>query len=166
MKAIVCVDKNWGIGKNNNLLFNLPEDMKRFREETKNKVVIMGLNTFKSLPNGPLKNRINIILDSANQPIAGAIVVPSLYELSLKTSQYNPEDLFLIGGASLYQQLVPFCTEVLVTKVDADGEADRFFPNLDESSQWKVVYKGEELISQSGLKYCFYTYKFEESVND
>ena len=86
MKAIVCVDKNWGIGKNNNLLFNLPEDMKRFREETKNKVVIMGLNTFKSLPNGPLKNRINIVLDSANQPIAGAIVVPSLYELSLKTS--------------------------------------------------------------------------------
>lgn len=66
MKAIVCVDKKWGIGKNNDLLFSLPEDMKRFRGETKNKVVIMGLNTFKSLPNGPLKNRVNIVLDPAN----------------------------------------------------------------------------------------------------
>ena len=86
MKAIVCVDKKWGIGKNNNLLFNLPEDMKRFREETSGKVVIMGLNTFKSLPNGPLKNRVNIVLDPANQPIKGVIVVSSLYKLSLEVA--------------------------------------------------------------------------------
>lgn len=162
MKAIVCVDKKWGIGKNNNLLFNLPEDMKRFKEETKNKVVIMGLNTFKSLPNGPLKNRINIVLDPANQPIEGVIVVSSLYKLSLEVSRYDSRDIFVIGGASIYQQLVPFCTEVLVTKVDADGDADRFFPNLDQNPKWKVVYKGEDLTAQSGLKYCFYTYKQEE----
>ena len=86
MKAIVCVDKKWGIGKNNNLLFNLPEDMKRFREETSGRVVIMGLNTFKSLPNGPLKNRVNIVLDPVNQPIKGVIVVSSLYKLSLEAS--------------------------------------------------------------------------------
>ncbi len=165
MKAIVCVDKKWGIGKNNNLLFNLPEDMRRFREETSGKVVIMGLNTFKSLPNGPLKNRVNIVLDPANQPIKGVTVVSSLYKLSLEAAQYNLNDLFIIGGASIYQQLVLFCSEVLVTKVDADGKADRFFPNLDENPNWKVVYKGEELTSQSGLKYCFYTYKFEEQVN-
>lgn len=102
MKAIVCVDKKWGIGKNNDLLFNLPEDMKRFREETKNKVVIMGLNTFKSLPKGPLKNRINIVLDPDNQPIEGAIVVPSLYKLSIEAANYNLEDVFVIGGASIY----------------------------------------------------------------
>ncbi len=162
MKAIVCVDKKWGIGKNNDLLFNLPEDMKRFREETQNKVVIMGLNTFKSLPNGPLKNRTNIVLDPDNQYIEGVIVVPSIYKLSLVASQYDSDDLFIIGGASIYQQLIPFCTEVLVTKVDADGKADRFFPNLDENPNWKVVYKGEELTSQSGLKYCFYTYSRED----
>lgn len=162
MKAIVCVDKKWGIGKNNDLLFNLPEDMKRFREETKNKVVIMGLNTFKSLPKGPLKNRINIVLDPDNQPIEGAIVVPSLYKLSIEAANYNLEDVFVIGGASIYQQLVPFCDEILVTKVDADGDADRFFPNLDEKSNWKIVYKSGDLTSQSGLKYSFYTYRQED----
>lgn len=165
MKAIVCVDKNWGIGKNNDLLFNLPEDMKRFREETQNKVVIMGLNTFKSLPNGPLKNRTNIVLDPDNQYIEGVIVVPSIYKLSLVASQYDSDDLFVVGGASIYKQLVPFCKEVLVTKVDADGQADRFFPNLDENPRWKIVYKGKDLIAQSGLKYCLYTYS-QEDQND
>lgn len=82
MKAIVCVDENWGIGKNNNLLFNLPEDMKRFREETSGKVVIMGYNTFKSLPNGSLKNRVNIVLDPTGTPIEGATVVTSIYKMS------------------------------------------------------------------------------------
>lgn len=67
----------------------------------------------------------------------------------------------VIGGASIYEQLVPFCTEVLVTKVKADGQADRFFPNLDAIPGWKIVYKGEDLTSQSGLKYCFYTYRWE-----
>lgn len=163
MKAIVCVDKFWGIGKNNDLLFSLPEDMKRFREETTNKVVVMGLNTFKSLPNGPLKNRVNIVLDPTGTPIEGATVVPSIFKLSLEASKYKSEDIFVVGGASIYQQLIPFCSEVLVTKVDADGKADRFFPNLDEMSNWKIVQKGGELIAKSGLRYSFYVYQQEEN---
>ena len=139
MKAIVCVDKFWGIGKNNDLLFSLPEDMKRFREETTGKVVVMGLNTFKSLPNGPLKNRINIVLDPAGTLIEGATVVSSIFKLSLEASKYKSEDIFVVGGASIYRQLIPFCSEVLVTKVDADGKADKFFPNLDEMPNWKIV---------------------------
>ena len=139
MKAIVCVDKFWGIGKNNDLLFSLPEDMKRFREETTGKVVVMGLNTFKSLPNGPLKNRVNIVLDPAGAFIEGATVVSSIFKLSLEASKYKSEDIFVVGGASIYQQLLPFCSEVLVTKVDADGKADKFFPNLDGMPNWKIV---------------------------
>lgn len=168
MKAIVCIDENWGIGKNNNLLFNLPEDMKRFREETSGKVAIMGYNTFKSLPNGPLKNRINIVLDDLDRKIEGAIVVSSLYKLVIELSkqEYKNKEIFVIGGAAIYKLLVPFCDEVLVTKVLENKDADRFFPNLDQDPKFKCIDDGEVLTSTTGLKYRFTTYKnIQEKIN-
>ena len=135
MKAIVAVDKKWGIGKKNDLLFSLPEDMAFFRKTTLNKVVVMGSNTLKSFPNGkPLKNRTNIVLFPGGEKREDCVVVDSLAELSEQLKKYDTDDVFIIGGAMFYKTMLPYCSEVLVTKVDADGEAEVFYENLDNLS--------------------------------
>lgn len=165
MKLICCVDQNWGLGKNNHLLFNIPEDMKRFRQETAGKVVVMGAATFKSLPNGPLKGRTNIVLDHTGEAHEGATTVTSLYKLSQELVSYDTSEVLIIGGASVYEMMLPFCEEALVTKVFADGDADRFFPNIDENPHFKLVYEGDRLKSVSGLDYQFLTYRDINEVN-
>ncbi len=158
MKAIVAVDEKWGIGKNNDLLFSIPEDMKFFRTTTLNKVVVMGANTLKSFPNGnPLKNRTNIVL-STKLKRDDCIVVDSVEKLLEQIKKYCADDVYLIGGAMLYKALLPYCSEALVTKVKADGEAEVFFPNLDEMSEWKQTYQSEEK-EENGIKFNFTTYK-------
>ena len=133
MKSIVAVDKRWGIGKNNDLLFSLPEDMKFFREKTAGKTVCMGYNTLLSFPGSkPLKNRTNIVLAPEGVEREDCIVVHTLEELSSELSKYNSDDVFVIGGAMFYKTMVPYCDECYITKVDADGEATVFYPNLDE----------------------------------
>ena len=157
MKAIVAVDKKWGIGKQNDLLFNLPEDMKFFRQKTANKTVCMGYNTLLSFPNSkPLKNRVNIVLAPDGVERDDCIVVHTLPELSLELKKYD--DVFVIGGAMFYKTMLPYCEEIFVTKVDADGEATVFYPNLDENENFEMIYEGEELES-NGLKIKFTTYK-------
>ena len=159
MKAIVAVDKNWGIGKKNDLLFSLPEDMKFFREHTLNKVVIMGSNTLKSFPGGkPLKNRTNIVLFPGGEKREDCIIVESLEELSVKIKEFNGEDVFVIGGAMFYKTMLPYCTEVLVTKVDADGGAEVFYENLDKLSNWSCEYVSEP-VETNGYTIRFTTYK-------
>ena len=146
MKAIVAVDKKWGIGKKNDLLFSLPEDMKYFREKTSGKVVVMGSNTLKSFPNGkPLKNRTNIVLFPGGEKRDDCIVVQSLDELSEEVKKYPADDVFIIGGAMFYRTMLPYCSEVLVTKVEADGGAEVFYENLDEKPEWKCVSVSEPL---------------------
>ena len=140
MKAIVAVDKKWGIGKKNDLLFHLPEDMKYFKEKTLNKVVVMGSNTLKSFPNGnPLKNRTNIVLFPGGEKRDDCIVVDSLDELKAELKKYPADDVYIIGGAMFYKTMLPYCTEVLATKVDADGCAEVFYENLDENPKWTCV---------------------------
>nr|MBO4517974.1 dihydrofolate reductase [Clostridia bacterium] len=140
MKAIVAVDKKWGIGKKNDLLFHLPEDMKYFKEKTLNKVVVMGSNTLKSFPNGnPLKNRTNIVLFPGGEKREDCIVVDSLDELKAELKKYPADDVYIIGGAMFYKTMLPYCTEVLATKVDADGCAEVFYENLDENPKWTCV---------------------------
>ena len=159
MKAIVAVDKKWGIGKKNDLLFSLPEDMKFFREHTLNKVVIMGSNTLKSFPGGkPLKNRTNIVLFPGGEKREDCIIVESLEELSAKIKEFNGEDVFVRGGAMFYKTMLPYCTEVLVTKVDADGGAEVFYENLDKLSNWSCVYESEP-VETNGYTIRFTTYK-------
>ncbi len=158
MKAIVAVDKKWGIGKDNGLLFSIPADMKFFRETTAGKVVIMGANTLKSFPNGnPLKNRINIVLSSKIKR-DDCIVIDDIEKLKAEIKKYPKDDVYLIGGAMLYKTLLPYCGQVLVTKVDADGGAQVFFPNLDELKEWKCAYSSESLES-NGYKIKFTTYE-------
>lgn len=159
MKAIVAVDKKWGIGKKNGLLFELPEDMKYFREKTINKIVVMGSNTLKSFPNGkPLKNRTNIVLFPGGEKREDCIVVDSLEELSIELKKYNTNDVFIIGGAMFYKTMLPYCSEVFVTKVDADGKAEVFYENLDQLSDWTCVEE-KEPIETNGYTIKFTTYK-------
>ena len=159
MKAIVAVDRKWGIGKKNDLLFSLPADMKYFREKTSGKVVVMGSNTLKSFPNGkPLKNRTNIVLFPGGEQREDCIIVQSLDELRLELKKYNPEDVFIIGGAMFYKTMLPYCSEVLVTKVDADGEAEVFYENLDNLENWSCI-SSEEPIETNGLIIRFTIYK-------
>ena len=144
MKAIVVVDKNWGIGKNNDLLFSLPADMKHFRETTAGKVVVMGSNTLLSFPGGkPLKNRTNIVLWPGGEAREGCIVVQSLKELFAQVNEYPQDDVFVVGGAMLYRTLLPYCSEAIVTKVEADGGAQVFFENLDAMENWQCISESE-----------------------
>ena len=158
MKAIVAVDKNWGIGRNNDLLFSIPEDMKFFRQTTLNKVVVMGANTLRSFPNGnPLKNRTNIVLSSTIKR-DDCQIFSSLDSLLAHLKEINSNDLFVIGGAMLYKTLLEFCDEIFVTKVNADGNATVFFENLDNLDNFKCIYESETFNS-NGYEFKFLTYK-------
>ena len=159
MKAIVAVDKCWGIGKKNDLLFSLPEDMKFFRTKTSGKVVIMGSNTLKSFPGGnPLKNRTNIVLFPGGEKRDDCIIVDSMDELRSELKKYNPDEVFVIGGAMFYKTMLPYCSEVFVTKVDADGGAEVFYENLDKLSNWSCVYTSDP-VETNGYTIRFTTYK-------
>lgn len=159
MKAILHADKQWGIGKNNDLMFSIPLDMKFFRETTLNKIVVMGNNTLKSFPNGkPLKNRINIVLSRSENTRDDCIFVKSLDQLFEVLGDYNSDDIYIIGGSSIYKMLLPYCSEVLVTKVDAVGGADTFFENLDENNEFELFYESEPVVT-NGYTIQFTTYK-------
>lgn len=159
MNVIVAVDKNWGIGKDNKLLVSIPSDMKFFREETMNKVVVMGRKTLESFPNGlPLKRRTNIVLTkNRNYKVKDAILVHSVEELMEELKKYDSEDIYVIGGDSIYRQLLPYCDVAHVTKIDYAYEADSYFPNLDEMSDWTVERTSEEL-TYFDLEYMFVKY--------
>ena len=137
MNAIVAVDNQWGIGKDNDLLFNIPLDMKFFRKTTLNKIVVMGKNTLLSFPESkPLKNRTNIVLSSTMPKRDDCIVVNSLDELKQKLTEYPSQDVFVIGGAMVYETMLDYCDTIYVTKVDACGNAQVFFPNLLKLEHW------------------------------
>ena len=157
MNLIVVVDNKWGIGKNNNLLFTLKKDMAFFRQTTTGKVVVMGANTFKTFPNGALPNRTNIVLDHQGNVHENAITVKTLDELFELLKNYNSDDIFVIGGATVYKLLLDKCQTAYVTKVQADGNAELFFPNLDEMPNWQLVEKGQDI--QDGnctINFCKY----------
>ncbi|MBE5756534.1 MAG: dihydrofolate reductase [Clostridia bacterium] len=159
MKAIVAVDEKWGIGKNNDLLFNIPEDMAFFRRTTLDKVIVMGSNTLKSFPNGnPLKKRVNIVLYPGGEKRDDCTIVESLEELSVELKKYNTEDIYIVGGAMFYRTMLPYCEEILVTKVLADGNAEVFFENLDKLDNFEMVFEGETIKTEN-YDIKFTTYK-------
>ena len=149
MNIIVAADSNWGIGKNNQLLVSIPADMKMFRQETTGKVVVMGRKTLESFPNGlPLKNRTNIVLTgNKNYKVNGAIIVHTVEELLEEIKKYPSDEVYCIGGDSVYKQLLPYCDTAHVTKIDFAYEADSHFPNLDEMPEWKITAESEGHIS-------------------
>ena len=147
--SILNCDINWGIGKKNGLLFSLPLDMKFFRETTKGHVVCMGENTLISFPGSkPLKNRTNIVLSAdETHNYEGVINVHSFEEFLHKIKEYSlNDDVYIIGGASIYRQTLPYVDKVLLTKVDADGGAEVFFPNLDANPDFECVDEGTTMM--------------------
>ena len=160
MNLIAAVDRNWGIGKNNKLLVSIPEDMKFFRTTTSGHVVVMGRKTLESFPNAaPLKNRVNIVLSrDLNYKVDGAIVVHSVEELQEKLKNYSSEEIYVIGGESIYRALLPLCDKAFITYIDYEYDADAHFPNLDEMSDWTKTDSSEEQ-TYFDLEYYFTTYQ-------
>ena len=160
MNLIAAVDKNWAIGNKNKLLVSIPADMKFFRETTTGKVVVMGRKTLESFPNGlPLKNRTNIVLThDKSYNVKDAILVHSMEELREELKKYPSEDIYVIGGETIYRQLLDDCDVAHITKIEDEFEADAFFPNLDEMPEWKITADSEEQ-TYFDLEYFFYKYE-------
>ena len=160
MNLIVAVDKNWAIGKDNKLLVSIPQDMKFFRETTMGKVVVMGRKTLESFPGGqPLKKRTNIVLTrDKNYQVKDAVIVHDVESLLEELKQYDEEEIYVIGGESIYRLLLPYCKVAHITKIDHAYEADTYFPNLDEMEEWEVTGVSEEQ-TYFNLEYEFVRYE-------
>jgi len=160
MNLIVAVDKNWAIGNDNKLLVSIPQDMKFFRETTMGKVVVMGRKTLESFPGGqPLKKRTNIVLTrDKNYQVKDAVVVNTVDELLQELKKYDEEEIYVIGGESIYRQMLPYCKVAHVTKINHAYEADTYFPNLDEKDEWVVTGVSDEQ-TYFDLEYEFVRYE-------
>lgn len=171
ISAIVCIDKNWGIGYQGNLLTHIPEDMRFFRDKTKNSVVIMGRKTYDSLSSKPLPNRTNIVVTSKIDKLCEIdekgtwFVAIDFIKTFLDTLSVNsPVNYFIIGGGQIYNELLSYCQKAYVTKVNYGyKDADTYFPNLDEMNDWAETEIGEEKDYQ-GLRYKFCVYEREREL--
>ena len=145
MNIIVAVDKNWAIGNKGDLLVRIKADHRRFKALTVGKVVVLGRKTMDTFPGRkPLKDRTNIILShDPEYKVEGALVVHSVEELLEELKKYPSEDVFIIGGSSIYEQMLPYCDCAYITKIDHGYEADAFFPDLDSMEEWKVRQAGD-----------------------
>ena len=158
--SILNCDIKYGIGKRNGLLFSLPKDMKFFRETTLNHVVCMGENTLLSFPGGkPLKNRTSIVLSQdPTHNYEGVINVHSFEDFLREMKKHAERDtVFVIGGASIYRQTLPYVDEVYLTKVNADGGAEVFFVNLDEEKDFELIKESTpEMDGDIEIKFTVY----------
>lgn len=164
MNLIVNVDSNWAIGYRGKLLVSIPEDMKFFRSETTGKVVVLGRKTLDTFPGGqPLKNRTNIILTrNPNYQVKGAIICHSVEEVLEELKKYNSEDVYIIGGDSIYKEFLPYCDVAHVTRTDMFYDADAWFPNLEEDPAWVLTGESEEK-TYFDLEFRFCRYERREA---
>ena len=160
MNLIAAVDQNWAIGNRDDLLVHIPEDQKNFRRITTGNVVVLGRKTLSGFPGGrPLKDRLNVILTKNPDFEAGdAVIVRSQEELFEQLKKYPSNEVYVIGGGTLYKMLEPYCDEAIITKIDYSYQADTYFPNLDEKENWELVEEGEEQ-TYFDLIYHFDTYR-------
>ncbi|MBQ9643460.1 MAG: dihydrofolate reductase [Lachnospiraceae bacterium] len=160
MNAIVAVDRNWAIGNKGKLLVSIPADHKMFRQETQGKVVVYGRKTLETLPLAqPLAQRENIILSrNPSFTVKGAQCAHSVEELLELLKAYPQDQIYIIGGDSVYRQMLPYCDTVHVTKVDYAYEADAYFPNLDEDPDWEVTAESDEQ-TYFDIPYTFMKYE-------
>ena len=142
IRALVVVDESWAIGKDNDLLFKLPNDMRAFRTATLNKIVVCGRKTLESFPDGkPLRNRSTICLCSKENNRDDCYCVNDINELiKLITELSKTQDIYIIGGSQIYKELLNVCDEVIVTKVKADGNGTVFFTDLDYDTRFYLDY--------------------------
>ncbi len=160
MKAIVVVDKNWNIGKDGGLLVHLPGDLRYFKEKTVGNVIVIGRKTLESFPNAkPLPNRTNIVLtNNPDYKNPDCIVCVGLDELRKELLKYDDDSIYIAGGEMIYNLFVDECDEILLTKLDAEFEADKSFPNLDEHPDFDLVRSSEDM-KEKGITYNFQVYK-------
>ena len=159
--GIVAVDKEFGIGKNNGLLFKLPLDMQRFKKITSNDgIVAMGYNTLLSLPGSkPLPNRVNIVLCPEGIDVPDCICLHTFEETvsCIWNLSKSGKNVYIMGGAMFYKSMLPYYDLVYVTKVNAIGEAEVFFPNLDKDPDFKLVETSEVVVDNDyETTYCTY----------
>ncbi len=165
MKLIVAVDKNWAIGKNGDLLEKIPEDMRFFRMTTTGHVIVMGRKTLESFPDQkPLPKRTNIVLTRNSDYETDAIVVESkehlmgILESLSRTDDLNMDNVFIIGGGSVYKAFIDECDVAYVTYIDKEHDgADTFFPNLDNDPSWTLAAESD-MQEYEGTNYSFRTY--------
>ncbi|MCL2574355.1 MAG: dihydrofolate reductase [Defluviitaleaceae bacterium] len=159
MKLIVAVCEDWGIGKDGDQPFYIPEDLRQYKEKTMGNVTIMGRKTLEALPKVALKNRISIVLtrdvDFARDDV---VVCNDLEQLSQTLMQYDSDSIFVIGGQQIYELLLDRCDTAYVTKIFATADVDRHFPNLDEMSNWRL-HGQSEVREYEGLRFCYCEYR-------
>ena len=162
MKLIVAVDKEWNIGNKGDLLFYIPDDLKFFRSQTIEKVCVMGRKTLESFPNSkPLKNRVNIVLSrNTDMEVEGAIFVKDTDELAELLKNYNSDDVYVIGGETVYTLLLPLCDTAIITHIDAVAdEADKKFPELSADEWFIANDSGEKECNGYKFRWCEYKRK-------
>ncbi len=157
ISIIVAIASNYAIGKDNDLLWHLSEDLKRFKRITGGGTIIMGRNTYLSLPKRPLPNRTNVIIsDIPDDHFEGAETVDSI-DAALKYCNTETES-FIIGGGSIYRQFMPLTNKLYITRVHQDFDADVFFPEIDDK-EWELVEESEVQVDENNsLRYSFLTY--------
>lgn len=137
ISMIVALDKNNGIGKGNKLLAHIPEDLKYFKKVTNGQIIVMGYNTYMSLPKRPLPNRTNIVLTRKDISLEGAIVVDSIDSLLKLLKDYHEKEIFICGGASIYEQMMPYSDKLYITHIFDEFSADTYFPEI-KKEEWKM----------------------------
>lgn len=158
MNILAAVDENMGIGFKNNLLFNIPEDKKFFKEKTIGKTVIMGRKTYESLPVKPLPNRRNIILThSRNLSFYGAEVCCTIDELNKILLGTDDKDIFVIGGEQIYSLLFTYCDIAYITKIFSTKPADKYIVDFDKLEDWICTEKSE-IKKFNGISFQFRKY--------
>ncbi|MGN0693078.1 MAG: dihydrofolate reductase [Oscillospiraceae bacterium] len=159
MNIIVAVGRNYGIGLNNDLIYNIPEDKKYFRSMTLGKVIVMGRKTLESMPNGkPLPKRRNVVLSrNPDYSAEGVDICHSFEELTELLKDVPDEDIFIIGGAEIYNEFLTRCNTAYITWVEGEKQADKFFPKIDKLPEWKLVSQSGEK-EFKGVKFSFCKY--------
>ncbi len=158
MELIVAVDKNWGIGKGNDLLCHIPGDLKRVKEITWGHALIMGKKTLESLPGGnPLPGRPHIVMCFPDEKIDKDVTMVHSVDEALKEAE-KYERAFVFGGESIYRALLPYVDKAYITKIHKAFDADRFFPNLDDMPEWRITEEGETLC-ENDLSWTYCTYE-------
>lgn len=161
---LVAADANWAIGCKNQLLVSIPNDHKTFRQMTEGKVIVLGRKTLATFPQGlPLQNRTNMILSgNPSFSVKGAQILHSLEELLAALGGYPGEDIYIVGGESVYRMMLPYCDTVHVTRIDHAYEADAYFPNLDQLPEWEIAEESEEQ-TYFDISYTFVRYERKKS---
>ena len=160
MKAIVAVDSNWAIGNKGQLLVSIPADQKNFRRITTGNTIVYGRKTLETFPQQVvLPNRRNIILSTREDyTVKNAEVAHNREELLELVKNEDTDNVFIIGGASVYKEFLDLCDEAIVTMIEKEYQADTYFPNLDKDSEWELVDESDEQV-YFDITYTYRTYK-------